>query len=499
MLRLILLALVVLALCIYAWRDWFASLCGLVLLTTFTQHTDMPRTIMGIPGLNPWNLVFLAVVAAWAINRKRSPWQSPKWVKRFLIAYLLLLVVGAARTLPDTGILRQREVILSTIPTLVMDLILNPFKYIAVGLLMYDGARTQRRLWMSVFTLVGSGLLHALMMYKTMRQYVFLGDYEDARRMTDKMIGLHANDLAALLVMSFWIAVVVGMALKGKWRWACFGAAATFVPAIYGCHSRTAYLALVMVAVVMGVVRWRRLLIAVPVIAMVTFAFFGGFVENIAADFEIGTPDHGGSRDLNELTTGRTSNIWAPTVDQIGEAPFIGHGRLAVWRTKCYTEILYREFSVPSHPHNSYLEVLVDSGIVGLFIVLGLLFSIWWISALLMRSRGDPLESVVGSVGFAAIVHVLGLGLSSNYFYPKQSMLWLICCSAVVVRVWTFRQSAFGDAGVRRSRVRPQQFSVRAAPELEGWGRARHARLSPNPGVRSNQRKSGGTGTGQRT
>ena len=41
----------------YAWKDWFKSLCGLILLIGIIQHPDMPRNVLGIQGLNPWNLI----------------------------------------------------------------------------------------------------------------------------------------------------------------------------------------------------------------------------------------------------------------------------------------------------------------------------------------------------------------------------------------------------------------------------------------------------------
>ena len=51
--------------CIYAWRNWFVSLCALMLLTSVLGRPDMPRSIGGIAGLNPWNLLLAFVFLAW--------------------------------------------------------------------------------------------------------------------------------------------------------------------------------------------------------------------------------------------------------------------------------------------------------------------------------------------------------------------------------------------------------------------------------------------------
>ena len=42
--------LLVACLSLYAYRDWFKSLCGLILLMAVIEHSDMPKSIMGIQG-----------------------------------------------------------------------------------------------------------------------------------------------------------------------------------------------------------------------------------------------------------------------------------------------------------------------------------------------------------------------------------------------------------------------------------------------------------------
>ena len=66
------LLLVVAFLAVYAFRDWFKSLCGLILIMAVIEHPDMPKSIMGIQGLNPWNLLLSMVTLAWFISRRRE-------------------------------------------------------------------------------------------------------------------------------------------------------------------------------------------------------------------------------------------------------------------------------------------------------------------------------------------------------------------------------------------------------------------------------------------
>ena len=50
---------------VYAWKDWFKSLCGLILLTAVMGRQDFPESIGGIQGLNLWNILFANVFLAW--------------------------------------------------------------------------------------------------------------------------------------------------------------------------------------------------------------------------------------------------------------------------------------------------------------------------------------------------------------------------------------------------------------------------------------------------
>ena len=68
LIRLSLLYLVITGLAVYAWRDWFKALCGLILLMAVIQHPDMPKNLLGIQGLNPWNLLLMSVLGCLGVR-----------------------------------------------------------------------------------------------------------------------------------------------------------------------------------------------------------------------------------------------------------------------------------------------------------------------------------------------------------------------------------------------------------------------------------------------
>ena len=48
-----------------AGRDWFRGLCFMLPLLAVLERPDMPREVLGIGGLNPFNILMLIVLIAW--------------------------------------------------------------------------------------------------------------------------------------------------------------------------------------------------------------------------------------------------------------------------------------------------------------------------------------------------------------------------------------------------------------------------------------------------
>lgn len=128
--------------------------------------------------------------------------------------------------------------------------------------------------------------------------------------------------------------------------------------------------------------------------------------------------------------TGRTY-IWAASVRAIAERPWLGYGMGGVWADpfRDPTATMNRQIGFPaSHAHNSALQLLLEFGIVGLVLWIGMLVLLIRVGWQLLR-RDDPLGMLLVLVGtviaFAGLSEVtnkgpmllfhialLGLGLS---------------------------------------------------------------------------------------
>ena len=71
--------------------------------------------------------------------------------------------------------------------------------------------------------------------------------------------------------------------------------------------------------------------------------------------------------------SGRT-DIWQGVLEMVKEKPMLGYGFFAAWRSDQLVYVLERTFIWTPSAHNSYIQCLVDLGIVGLVLFLGFLF-----------------------------------------------------------------------------------------------------------------------------
>src|SRR6185436_2317736 len=88
---------------------WFVSLCGAVMLMAVVQHPDFPNSLLGIQGLNPWNILFLNVVLAWLKQRKELgyEWDIPRFFSRSMLFFGAVIAIGFARLVLDPSYLND--------------------------------------------------------------------------------------------------------------------------------------------------------------------------------------------------------------------------------------------------------------------------------------------------------------------------------------------------------------------------------------------------------
>ena len=158
---------------------------------------------------------------------------------------------------------------------------------------------------------------------------------------------------------------------------------------------------------------------------------FGGRQGN----FVVRTSDY-------EILSGR--NIaWPRVIREIAHAPLLGHGRDAMVTTGLTDELWYQLHESFPHPHQAYLEQLLDNGIIGFVLLMPIYFFALRRSFHIVMDRSDPLICAVGCVAFSAVLALVVSGFGGQTFYPREGSVGMWAAIAVMLRIYVERERAF--------------------------------------------------------
>jgi O-antigen ligase len=434
--RITALYLVVAGLSIYAWKDWFKSLCGLILLMAVFENRNMPRSLFGIPGLNLWNVLFFVVFFAWLAKRRHGlEWDMPRHVVLSLLLYLGVIAVGVLRAVFDRGYLDGYG-----IGGLISDELINTIKWVLPGILLFDGCRSRKQVVMALVCILAVYLLLSIQVFKNIPLESALGGGNErihySRLKACLRIGYSAPNLSAMLAGASWGMLAALPLVHKKKYWLMLLAAAgmvAFGQALTG--GRAGYLAWGATGLTLCLLKWRKYLLLAPVMLTVLPMIFTGAAERMLQGF--GQTDVSGETAVDdfEITSGRMQ-IWPYVIDKIGESPVIGHGRLGMMRTGLtrYLGQKYGESEAFPHPHNMYLQTLLDNGILGSIPIFLFWGTMLVYSARLFRSR-NRLYAAVGGLSLSLMLAQLFAGIGSQYFYPTASTLTVWAAMLLALRV----------------------------------------------------------------
>lgn len=455
MIRLTALWLVVGGLAVYARRDWFVSLCGLILLMAVIEHPDAPKTMFGIQGLNFWNLLLAVVCYFWWAERTREgrAWDIPREVLWLLAAYGGVMAVAFSRMFVDRSYLEDQST-----AALVSEYLINTGKWVVPALLLFDGARTRRRFEMATASVLGVYLLLALYVIKWMPLgFLNSGDELQARalKVLVNEVGYHRVTMSMMLAGASWAIFSTRNLVSETWQRAVlFGAVGAVILAQALTGGRMGYATWAAVGLLLLTIRGRGYLALAPVAALGVWLLVPAVGERIMEGI---TPDSRAyamraaqatgdlaqleSVDMDTMTAGRTL-IWPYVQERIAAAPVFGYGMLAMQRiglTHFLATSLGEGFA---HPHNAYFEVLLDSGAIGLLLVLPF-YALVLARALSLYADGrSPVFTAAGGMAAALVMALLVASIGSQSFYPREGTVGMWCAIGLMMRVWVERERA---------------------------------------------------------
>jgi O-antigen ligase len=445
--RVILCILFVLGFSIYAWRNWFASLCAAICLMAVLEHPDMPKNIGGIQGLNPWNFLMLNVLLAWWRNRRLEgrAWDMPRYLMFFGVAYLFVIVWGVARLMMDFESLKQGDFEEVGVAYAISDYLINCVKWVLPGLLLFDACRSRRRTVVALACILSVYFLLALQVIKHMPLSSATASGADLSRRANKVlarsVGYHRVNLSMMFSGASWaMLTALPLARTRRVQFLILVAAATIALGQALTGGRAGYVTWGLLGMTICLLRWPRFLPVIPLTILAVIIFLPAVRERMLQGFAQGSGPVKTKTDAYEITSGRTI-AWSYVIPKIYESPIFGYGRQAMIRTGTYQKIMddHHGGETFPHPHNAYLEMLLDNGLIGFVLVVPLYGIFFVFSFRVLRDRTDPIYAAVGGVCFSLVSALLIAAMGSQSFYPREGSVGMWCAIGVMLRIYVER------------------------------------------------------------
>jgi O-antigen ligase len=427
---------------VYAQRNWYRALCALIVFTALTEYPGLPNPLEA-KGFNHWSIMLAAVTIGWAINRLAHPrpWSIPRgWMIAFGV-YLLVECIAVVRLCVDLDTFRQHAAVLNPaygyydVRAVLVENLYAPMRYMLLGFLLLDGARTQERVLLGLVAVLAAVLLYALVVDKEIPIAGLAANGMQYRQRVSKWTNRHPNDLARIFCAAFWVGVSMWQLRIGsfKLRVAALASMVFVLLALGHTLSRGGYLAFVAAGLVSSVVvrSWRTLAVLGTVIAAVLV-----FAPSVTDRLMTGVDTSGsGQHDMGEVTAGRDV-IWSAAVEGFKASPVIGHG--------CYGYVLSPALAQSLtngggeiHPHNAYLEMLLDHGILGALGRLAPFLYVLWAGVVLVRRRSAAILRLMGASAVVWVATTLVMGISGQHWGFTEDLFTFWCVAGLTARAIT--------------------------------------------------------------
>ena len=407
-------------------RDPLKATCLLVMFFPFSEAMYLSDRLIDLPGAKP--VFALGLFAILILLAKRHEADIlPKQARNLLLAVLVLFSISILRALPNLSFLNLHFVEELSSARFLMSFYIKPLIYLLPFFAIAKLVKTKDDLQTIInATTIALGVLSLAI------TYVFTfkaGAVFDPFVVTDtysEYFGMHRNNLATFYIVGLPV-VLFGLNLnRSAIR---FAVVAICLFAIAILFSRTAYLTTLLTFFSFSLFMHKNRLISCALFAIIIFTLlFNNFISDRATTGL-------GEGDANALSAGRIEQIWMPLLQESAQDPLkllFGSGRYAI----AYSDSAQKNrIQFVFHPHNMYLEQLLDIGLVGVII--------FWTALIIILSKVFHLarSKEVGFLSSFAKILLISLfcffvsGLTGRSLFPDlpTSYVWFILGSAAAL------------------------------------------------------------------
>jgi O-antigen ligase len=347
----------------------------LVVLLPLSASSLFPSGQLGIRGLNPINLLVLGTLASFVLHGglARPGVVLPRaLVLAYLPPFLLAGLLGVQRVDDIPPIFYEMMLVdFNTAAPYVTEVVVKPLLIVVMAMMVAAAvARSRKPERLLTPLLVSIWALCALAIGFVALSGVALNDLAraDARGFY-ATIGMHANELGRLFLMAYALLLFTWWETKSPWLQAVlFVTLGVVLLALVLTFSRAAFLGFLVVSGLFVLWKFNAKTLALALLAVVL-----GVLLMPEAVYQRATLGFA-SGDLDEVSAGRVAGLWLPLLPEALRAPPWGYGLGSI----LWSDYMRGDTILPTtHPHNAYLQAWMDTGVIGLVLMLVFYAAVW--------------------------------------------------------------------------------------------------------------------------
>jgi O-antigen ligase len=412
---------------VFVFMDYRVGVTLLVLLMPVEPSILFPHSMFGITGFNPINMLLGATVCSLLIHHAGRKMATPFVPRGLLWLYIVPFVVAGAMGSQHVGdipeyIIPLNQITFSDPAGYVRDVVVKPLFLVLFALLVAravaDSEKPERFITPMLLSVWIMGLLALGSFLASDVSFLSLASRATASQVLG-ISGLHANDLGRLYAIAYALMLFPWAATSDhRLKFVLAITMGVVVLALTSTFSRGAFFSFFVVNILFLASRRSALsfIFALLLLAFIVPLLPGALVGRLSEGMSGGGTD---------ITTGRIDSIWLPLLPEVWKSPLIGNGLSYTLWSDAMREM---RMIVVAHPHNAFLGLLLDMGIVGLVSVCAYFILVWRGFRKLYRDTSLSPEmralfqgAAAGLFAFA-MAGFAGSGLTP---VPEQAYLWL--------------------------------------------------------------------------
>jgi len=451
-------------------RDYRVGVVFMLLILPFINSPLLPQA----RGFNIFNYVLLTTFLVFMVGRLFGR-KEIAWPPRVVwIGMLIPMCVGLLLAWGHLGE-AQRNYVLADAAlqyepvSFLKARFIKPMTVVVFALLLANAVRDSRRPGLFIIPFAVSAMGCVLAIVALIAKLGINLSVLQSHREFLAPTGGHANEWGMLFAAASGPLLFLAADLRGNKRVAALMALGVVLLGLLLTFSRGGYLAFLIVLAVFLINRRQLRVLIVATFVFAAIAIFGpqAMRERATTGLDQSTLAEARSGSTNEALTAGRIGIYYMLVPEVLRSPIWGRG---TGSTAWSNPVSRGQYSA-GHPHNLYLEMLLDLGLIGMVAIT----YFYWRSlrAMQLLSRSDELSPALRSYfagAAAALIGMLIMGMGNGYWLPHFSQAFFWFSIGMTLAYWPLAEKLRqGQRELSKAAALPNERTMLTRRPFVGW------------------------------